>query len=145
MSVPPSVHPSVHPSVTHELKPCESAVFDQNYCWYEQERILCCVSGLVFKCSVILSLKRLKHDWFFWDVPSCYSEAPIANISSIGASSTEYRMRVLYYEVPDFILSRPLIQFHQKRRKKTWRMFSIDKDSDVICPRGTTFPNWTLF
>ena len=36
----PSVHPSVHPLVTHKLKPCKSAVFDQNYCQYQRERIL---------------------------------------------------------------------------------------------------------
>ena len=54
MSVRPSVrlsvHPSVSPSVTHELKPCKSAVFDQSYYQYERERILCRVSGLV-SCS----------------------------------------------------------------------------------------------
>ena len=36
----PSVRPSVGPSVTHELKPCKSAVFDQNNYQYERERIL---------------------------------------------------------------------------------------------------------
>jgi len=39
-SVRPSVGPSVRRSVTHELKPCKSAVFDQNYCQYQRERIL---------------------------------------------------------------------------------------------------------
>jgi len=34
------VCPSVRPSVSHELKPCKSAVFDQNYCQYQRERIL---------------------------------------------------------------------------------------------------------
>ena len=42
-----SIRWSVHPLVTHELKPCKSAVFDQNYYLYERERILCRVSGLV--------------------------------------------------------------------------------------------------
>ena len=32
--------PSVRPSVTHELKPRESAVFDQDYYQYKRERIL---------------------------------------------------------------------------------------------------------
>ena len=45
-SVGPSIHPLVRPSVTHELKPCKSAVYDQNYYQYGQERILCRVSGL---------------------------------------------------------------------------------------------------
>ena len=42
----PSVRRSVRPSVTHELKSCKRAVFDQNYYQYERERILClvCVS-----------------------------------------------------------------------------------------------------
>ena len=39
-SVRPSVGPSVRRSVTNELKPCKSAVFDQNYCQYQRERIL---------------------------------------------------------------------------------------------------------
>ena len=43
----PSVRRSVGPSVTHELKSCESAVFNQNYWQYERERILCRVYGLV--------------------------------------------------------------------------------------------------
>ena len=30
-----SARPSVGPWVTHELKPCQSAVFDQNYYQYE--------------------------------------------------------------------------------------------------------------
>ena len=47
-SVGPSVGPSVRRSVTHELKSCESAVFNQNYWQYERERILCRVYGLVF-------------------------------------------------------------------------------------------------
>ena len=56
-SVGPSVHPSVHPSVTQKIKPYKSAVFDQSYCQYERERILCRVYGLVFqkKNSVILA------------------------------------------------------------------------------------------
>ena len=41
------VCPSVRQSVTHELKPCKHAVFDQNYYQYERERILCRVTGLV--------------------------------------------------------------------------------------------------
>ena len=47
MPVRPSVSPSVRQSVTHELKPCKSAIFNQNYSQYERERILCRVSGLV--------------------------------------------------------------------------------------------------
>ena len=47
-SVGPSVHPSIGPSVTHELKPCKSAIFDHNYYQYERGRILCRVYGLVF-------------------------------------------------------------------------------------------------
>ena len=47
-SVGPSVHPSVGQSITHELKSCKNAVFDQNYYHYERERILCRVNGLVF-------------------------------------------------------------------------------------------------
>ena len=46
-SVRPSVGRFVGPSVTHELKPCKSAVFDQNYYQCKRERILCRVSGLV--------------------------------------------------------------------------------------------------
>ena len=42
-----SVRLSVRPSVTHELKSCKSAVFDQNYWQYERGRILCRVYGLV--------------------------------------------------------------------------------------------------
>ena len=38
---------SVRPSITHELKSCKSAVFDQNYWHYERERILCRVYGFV--------------------------------------------------------------------------------------------------
>ena len=49
--VRPSVRRSVRPpvcwSVTHELKSCKSAVFDQNYWQYERERILCRVYSLV--------------------------------------------------------------------------------------------------
>ena len=49
--VRPSVHPFVRPSIrlslTHELKPCRSAVFYQDYYHYERERILRRVSGLV--------------------------------------------------------------------------------------------------
>ena len=49
--VRPSVHPSIHPlvrrSVTHKLKPCKSAVFDQNYYQYDRERVLYRVSGHV--------------------------------------------------------------------------------------------------
>ena len=46
-SVRRSVRPSVRRSVTHELKSCKSAVFDQNYWQYERERILCRGYGLV--------------------------------------------------------------------------------------------------
>ena len=45
--VRPSVRPSVRWLVTHELKSCKSAVFDQNYWQYEREHILCRVYGLV--------------------------------------------------------------------------------------------------
>ena len=38
---------SVRRLVTHGLKPCKSAVFDQNYYQYERERILGLVSDLV--------------------------------------------------------------------------------------------------
>ena len=51
------VRPSVGPSVTHELKPCKKAVFDQKYFQYERERILCRVSGLV----MILPRMRAVH------------------------------------------------------------------------------------
>ena len=37
--VRPSVRRSVGPSVTHELKPCKNAVFDQNYYQYARERV----------------------------------------------------------------------------------------------------------
>ena len=48
-SVGPSVSRSVHRLVTHELKPCKSAVFDQNYNQHERGRLwLCRVYGLVF-------------------------------------------------------------------------------------------------
>ena len=57
MSVHPSVHPFVRPSVrpsmvTHELKPCKSAIFDQNYYQYERERILClCIRPCLMDCD----------------------------------------------------------------------------------------------
>ena len=35
------VYPSVSWSVTHKLKSCKSAVFDQNYWQSERERIIC--------------------------------------------------------------------------------------------------------
>ena len=46
-SIGRSICQLVHPSVTHELKPCKSAVFDYNYYQYQRERILCRLSGLV--------------------------------------------------------------------------------------------------
>ena len=46
-SVGRSIHWSVHPSVTHELKPCKNAVFNQSHYQYERGRILCRVYGLV--------------------------------------------------------------------------------------------------
>ena len=45
----PSVRLLVGWLVTHELKFCKSAVFDQNYWQYERERILCRVYGLVYE------------------------------------------------------------------------------------------------
>ena len=45
----PSVRPSVRPSITHVLKLCQSVVFDQNYYQYERERLLCRVSGFVYR------------------------------------------------------------------------------------------------
>ena len=42
-----SIRGCVCPSVTRELKPCKTAVFDQNYYQFEREGILCCVFGLV--------------------------------------------------------------------------------------------------
>ena len=66
--VRPSVRPLVRPSVTHELKQCKQAIFDQNYCQYKRERVLCRVSGLVtrqirdqndeVKCSGQRQLKK---------------------------------------------------------------------------------------
>ena len=47
----PSVRLSIRRSVTHELRSCKNAVFDQNYWQYKRERILCRVYGLVFLTS----------------------------------------------------------------------------------------------
>ena len=58
-SVRRSVRPSVRRSVTHELEPCKSAIFDQNYCQYERERILCRVSSLVFHSFKIYNMANL--------------------------------------------------------------------------------------
>ena len=55
------VCPSVRPSVTHELKPCKSAV-DQNFYQYERERILCRVSGLVSRSDASIL------DWHGWPI-----------------------------------------------------------------------------
>ena len=64
--VSPSVRPSICSSVIHKLKPCKSAVFDQNYYQYERERILFRVSGLVFSsqtfafsCNVAKSFTKV--------------------------------------------------------------------------------------
>ena len=48
--VRPSVRRSVRASVTHELKPCKSTVFDQNYYQYQRERILWpCIRPCLFE------------------------------------------------------------------------------------------------
>ena len=41
------VRPSVRPSVTHELKPCKSAVFYQNYYHFNRKCILCRLCGQI--------------------------------------------------------------------------------------------------
>ena len=81
-SVRPSVGPSVRPSVTHELKSCKSAVFDQNYWQYERERILCRVYGLVqykahslcFLCKqTIHTSSHIFITWAFASSLPCWS------------------------------------------------------------------------
>ena len=57
----PSVGWSVGWSVTLELEPCKKAVFDQNYCQYQRERILCRVSGLVPLLVSTMKLNELIH------------------------------------------------------------------------------------
>ena len=87
-SVGPSVGPSVcqsvcqsgcrsvGPSVTHELKSCKNAIFDQNFWQCERGRILCCVSGLVqlfysFKGHV--QLYTLTVTWETPLIHSCFN------------------------------------------------------------------------
>jgi len=61
-SVRRSVRPSVRLSVTHELKPCKSAVFDQNYCQYERERILWpCIRPCSVAVRISAQLQRFYH------------------------------------------------------------------------------------
>ena len=83
MSVGPSVVPSVRPLVgpsicrlvhllvTQALKKCISAVFDHNYYQYERERILCRVSGLVYR---IKGPKRERLKLKSWGVLAVFDQ-----------------------------------------------------------------------
>ena len=99
--VRPSDRPSVRPSVTHELKPCKSAVFDQNYFQYQRERILWpCIRPCFLVISAIQVLWETSYVWrlYTWRRETSFYEIHIHVIWQKAKIFDKYSLVIVQWQ-----------------------------------------------